>query len=430
MSWDPRQIMGALRAFGPASIAIAGAMSVRTLAQALSLWLIARVLGPDGYGAITAVVSIAGAFGYLIAFGSPLSMVNAVAKGERSLPVAWRETVAAGLASLPPLLLSYAVVALWILPAPVPPLVIACFAFAEIAVAPMCQACVYACIAADRRGDAAKLTLMPALVRLMFAAALWPIVRWSGSANALPIWSLMYLFSMIVALFLGLRYLRPLTGGSSPPLWSGLGLTTRQGLPFAAAGLTQKLAADADKALLAGLASLHAAGTYGLAYRMLEMAQMPLHAIGMSIATHLARRHGDGHRAAARELLNILPTPLAYALLAVPALFGVAWLVPWIFGPAFADASTSLKKLAFLPLLMAPRIQIQASLNAAGLQVRVATSHFAGAALGIGLNLYLIPRFGVPGAIAVAYLVESCVLAVQGLTMHYACRREHEAGVR
>ena len=141
-----------MRAFGPASAAIAGAVAARTLAQALSLWLIARALGPDGYGAITAVVAIAGAFGYLLAFGSPLSMVNAVAKGERSLPMAWLETMAAGLASVPLLLLSYTAVALWILPAPVPLLITVCFAFAEIAVMPMCQACVYACIAADRRG--------------------------------------------------------------------------------------------------------------------------------------------------------------------------------------------------------------------------------------------------------------------------------------
>lgn len=419
-----RRIIQALRAFGPASAAIAGAMAARTLAQALSLWLIARALGPDGYGAITAVVSIAAAFGYLLAFGSPLSMVNAVAKGERSLPVAWRETLAAGLASVPLLLLSYAAVALWILPAPVPLLVAACFAFAEIAVMPMCQACVYACIAADRRGDAAKLTLMPALVRLAFAAALWPTVRWIGPADALPIWSLMYMLSALLALFLSLRHLRPLTGGSLSPLWSGLGSTIRQGMPFAAAGLAQKLAADADKALLAGLASLHAAGIYGLAYRMLEMAQMPLQALGMTIVTHMARRHEQGHRAATRELMHILPIPIAYAVLAVPALFGVAWLVPWVFGTAFASASTSIKALAFLPLIMAPRIQVQASLNAAGLQAKVAASHFAGAALGISMNLYLIPRFGILGAIIVAYAVESTVLLFQCLVVRSACTRE------
>lgn len=419
-----KRVIEALRAFGPASAAIAGAMAARTLAQALSLWLIARALGPDGYGAITAVVAIAGAFGYLLAFGSPLSMVNAVAKGERSLPMAWRETMAAGLASVPLLLLSYTAVALWILPAPVPLLITACFAFAEIAVMPMCQACVYACIAADRRGDAAKLTLMPALVRLVFAVALWPAVRWTGPADALPLWSLMYLLSAFLALFLSLRHLRPLTGGNLSPLWSGLGSTTRQGLPFAAAGLAQKLAADADKALLAGLSSLHAAGIYGLAYRMLEMAQMPLQALGMTIVTHMARRHEHGHRAATRELLHILPIPVAYAVLAVPSLFGVAWLVPWIFGSAFASASASIKALAFLPLIMAPRIQVQASLNAAGLQAKVAASHFAGAVLGVSINLYLIPRLGITGAIIVAYIVESTVLLLQSLTTRSACMRE------
>lgn len=424
MTVELKRIIEALRAFGPASAAIAGAMAARTLAQALSLWLIARALGPDGYGAITAVVAIAGAFGYLLAFGSPMSMINAVAKGERALPLAWRETVAAGLASTPMLLLSYAAVVLMVLPRAVPPLVVACFAIAEIVVMPMCQACVYACIAADRRGDAAKLTLLPALVRLAFAAALWPAMRWIGAGNALPIWSVMYLASAFLALLIALRYLRPLTQGSWPPAWHGLGPAVRQGFPFAAAGIAQKLASDADKALLASLASLHAAGIYGLAYRMLEMAQMPLQALGMAIVTHLARRHEHGHRAAMHDLLHILPIPMAYALLATPALFGVAWLIPWVFGPAFAGASAGIRALAFLPLVMAPRIQIQASLNAAGLQGRVARSHFAGAAIGIGMNLCLIPRSGMGGAIISAYFVESAVLLMQGYAMYSACARE------
>lgn len=407
-----KRVLEALRAFGPASAAIAGAMAARTLAQALSLWLIARALGPDGYGAITAVVSIAAAFGYLLAFGSPLSMINAVAKGERSLPVAWRETLAAGLASVPLLLLSYAAVALWILPAPVPLLVAACFAVAEIAVMPMCQACVYACIAADRRGDAAKLTLMPALVRLAFALALWPAVRWVGAADALPLWSLMYLLSAFLALALALRHTQKMTG-EWLPCWHGLGPAIRQGFPFAAAGLAQKLAADTDKALLASLSSLSSAGTYGLAYRMIEMAQMPLLALGMSTVTHLARHHEQGGRSAIRELSHILPIPIAYAALAAPAMFLGSWIVPWVFGPEFANSSDSIRNLALLPLLMAPRIQIQASLYAAGLQLKVAMSHFIGAAVGVVLNLSLIPRWGVAGAILTAYAVEALVLSVQ-----------------
>lgn len=422
------RVIEALRAFGPASAAIAGAMAARTLAQAISLWVIARALGPDGYGAITAVVAIAGAVGYLFAFGSPLSMINAVAKGERTLPRAWRESLAAGLTSVPLLLLTYLGVTFWVLPAPVPLIVAACFALAEIAIMPMCQACVYACIAADRRGDAARLTLLPALVRLAFALALWPLVQKVGAASALSIWSVMYLASSVLALLVALRLLRPMTQGSWPPAWHGFGPAVRQGLPFATAGIAQKLAADADKALLASMASLHAAGTYALAYRMLEMAQMPLQALGMSIVTHLARRHEHSHREGTRDLLHILPIPMVYALLAIPALLGLAWLIPWIFGPDYAGASASIRALAFLPLVMAPRIQIQASLSAAGLQGRVAMTHLAGAALGIGMNLYLIPRSGVAGAIVSAYLVESTVLVLQAYAMYSACARERALG--
>ena len=112
----PERVLAAARAFGPASIAIAGAMTARAAAQAVSLWLIARALGPTGYGAITAVVSIAGAFGYLLAFGAPLSMINEVARGNRALPEAWRGTVTAAIASIPPLILSYAVLAWFWLP--------------------------------------------------------------------------------------------------------------------------------------------------------------------------------------------------------------------------------------------------------------------------------------------------------------------------
>src|SRR3546814_16320653 len=104
-----------------------------------------------------------------------------------------------------------------VLPRAVPPLVVACFAIAEIVVMPMCQACVYACIAADRRGDAAKLTLLPALVRLAFAAALWPAMRWIGAGNALPIWSVMYLASAFLALPIALPNGRGVCGARGVP---------------------------------------------------------------------------------------------------------------------------------------------------------------------------------------------------------------------
>lgn len=398
-------------------------MAGRTLAQALSLWLIARALGPSGYGAITAVVSIAGAFGYLLAFGSPLHMVNAVARGDRDLPQSWRETIAAGVASMPLLLLSYAGIAFLLLPGSVPPLVTACFALAEIVVLPMCQACVYVCIAADRRGDAAKLTMLPAVVRLLFAVALWPIVAWLDAARALPIWSLMYLTSALASLAMSLRHVRRWTGRIGRLSWLGLRSSIREGTPFAGAGLAQKLAADADKALLAGLASLAAAGTYGLAYRMLEMAQVPLQALALSTTTHFARHHQRGHRSAAYELLHILPIPIAYAAVAAPALYVGAWLVPMVFGAQFAAATAAIQSLALLPLIMAPRIQTQAALNAAGMQGKVAASHATGAVTGIVINLFAIPRWGIAGAIAAAYTVETLLLALQAGILIAAARR-------
>jgi len=418
------RILAAARAFGPASVAIAGAMVARAAAQALSLWLIARALGPSGYGAITAVVSIAGAFGYLLAFGAPLSMINGVARGEHTLPEAWRDTVAAAIASIPFLLLSYAGLAWFVLPRSVPLVVAACFALAEIAVLPMCQACVYASLAAERRGDAARLTLLPAMVRLLFAAALWPIVSWFDPERSLAIWSFMYLASALLALALALRHVRPVTHGDPHRPRAGLKPTIREGLPFAISALLQKISADADKALVASLVSLAATGTYGLAYRMIEMAQMPLHALAMTTTTHFARHRQRGHRAAASELLHILPLPLLYALFAVPSLFAVARLIPWLFGPGFASASGNIDRMALLPLVMAPRIQIQAALNAAGMQRQVAASHFAGAALGITINLCLLRQWGVGAAIAAAYCVETLLLLLQARVLYSACKRQ------
>ena len=418
-----RRTLEALRLFGPASAAIAGAMVTRAATQALSLWIVARALGPEGYGAITAIVSVAGAFGYLLAFGAPLHMVNAVARHERDLPQAWREMLAAAMASLPLLLLSYWALAA-LLPGSIPVVVTACFALAEIAVLPMCQACVYACIAADKRIDAAWLTMVPAVLRLVFAAALWPVVFWLDPERALPVWALLYVAAGLLALAVAIGHIRPWVGRNHRPAWAGLPTAMREGCPFALAGLAQKLASDADKAMLASLASLHAAGTYGLAYRMIEMSQMPLHALGMTTTTHFARRREHGMRVAAHDLIHILPIPMLYAALAVPVLLGAAWLVPSLFGAAFAPASTIIRQMALLPVVMAPRIQIQATLNAAGMQRQVALTHFTGAALGIGLNLFLIPRWGLQGAVTAAYAVEGLVLLLQVLALYSSCRRQ------
>jgi O-antigen/teichoic acid export membrane protein len=187
--------------------------------------------------------------------------------------------------------------------------------------------------------------------------------------------------------------------GSPKPLRAQTGKEFKEGLWFVVSPATQTINNDADKLLLARMASLSTAGIYGAAYRVLSASFLPVQALLTVTYPHFFQQGSKGVRQTARFAARWLPLALGYSLVAGVALFAAAPMIARILGPDYAQSAIVLRQLAVLPLLKAFQYFLADALSGADFQALRVGLQCVAAALNVALNLLWIPRFGWQGAI-------------------------------
>lgn len=187
-----------------------------------------------------------------------------------------------------------------------------------------------------------------------------------------------------------------------PQLW-------REGVPFAVGALSFRIQAEFNKPVLAHLSYVDA-GVFSIAQRAVDMASLPLIAMQETLWPR-AFVDADPHRRLRHALLAMLVFAVALGVLLVLA---ARWL-PLLLGPGFEEAVSALQWLAWLPAIQMLRNVGNARLIIAGQSHRLSRVYIVGALAGAALSLMLIPRFGLFGAVLVAYGTEFVLIAVQRL---------------
>src|SRR5277367_2213572 len=117
------------------------------------------------------------------------------------------------------------------------------------------------------------------------------------------------------------------------------------GFSFSLSSSSISIYNDIDKTFLAGAGQLYAAGIYSAAYRMIDVASVPIYAIYAAATPRFFRKgeHGIGDTwiLAAQLLRRTVPYGVGMALL----LFAGASLVPYLFGESFRDSVEALRWL-------------------------------------------------------------------------------------
>ncbi len=395
-------------------------MGLRTAAQAGVFLVIARVLGVQAYGAYAAVLAVAGTLGTFSGFGVPMLMLRDVARDPASFPVAWGRTLAAIGVSIPTLAGIYGVLAWAILPTGLSWFAVGLIGFAELAFGPLALAGVNAYQGHERIGRAGRLVLVPILVRLLAALALLPLALYIPASMRLVAWSTLYavaaLFAAVYAVWLVYRDFGPPIRPEARELRASLG----EGVTFAFGGAALKLYMDIDKTMLARLSTLEAAGAYSAAYRVVDMALLPVNALLAATLPRFFRAGESDVGASLRYGWRILPLPLLYTVSIAAALYvGAQWL-PLLLGASYQLAVNALQWLCWLPLIGLARLLLQLLLTSADRQREVAAVLGLGAALNIVLNLGLIPLWSWRGAVLSTYAAEVVMaLAFSRLAWRY-----------
>jgi O-antigen/teichoic acid export membrane protein len=365
----------------------------RLVVQALYFFLMARALGPRQYGAFVAVAAAVAIAYPFVGNGSGNLMVKHVARDRRLLPEylgnALFMTLATGL------LLSVLVVpaGLAVLPRAIPAAVILLVTASDLVVYRFVDVACLAFQSVERLGWTANLNLFASLMRLAGIAAVVLFGRPTVVA-----WSVAYLATSAVCALVALCCV---FSKLARPAFSGLGRIggeLREGFCFSTSLSAQTIYNDVDKTMLARLATLEAAGIYAAAYRLIDMAFLPVRAL-LAAAYPSFFRHGEGGVGGSlRFARRLLPRPLIYSAAVATGMALAAPMVPRILGAEYARTTEALRWLSLLPVLKTIHYFAADALTGAGHQALRTLVQVIVAGFNIVLNLWVIPAYSWRGA--------------------------------
>jgi antigen flippase len=179
-------------------------------------------------------------------------------------------------------------------------------------------------------------------------------------------------------------------------------------MTFATLSLTQ-VVQRVDVLLVAGIRGSSAAGRYAVAVQLLELLIVVPGALGFVLFRRGARASEHHWRDAMRALrwvVGIQAVAAAVLFLAAPEVIAV------VYGDRYRGATVALRWLMPGAVMLGAQTVASNYIASRGRPKSVLVAWAAGAIIGIGLNLLLIPRYGIAGAAGVSSLAFSVVLAI------------------
>jgi O-antigen/teichoic acid export membrane protein len=171
-----------------------------------------------------------------------------------------------------------------------------------------------------------------------------------------------------------------------------------EGFGFSFASSTASVYNDIDKTMLSHYGMNLANGIYTMAYRVIDIATIPVTALRDAAVPRLFQRGHAGIAPTAELCYRLLKRALPVSVLVAGAIFVTAPLLPHFLGKSFAESVIALRWLCLLPVFRSVHQMTGSALMGAGLQNYRTTTQLIAAAFNFGANLWLIPHFGWQGA--------------------------------
>ncbi|WP_323753986.1 lipopolysaccharide biosynthesis protein [Marinobacter sp.] len=337
-------------------------LGLRLLVQAGTLLLVARMLGPEEFGAFAGIAALAMLVGTLATFGTHLVLLAGISKDrtqrKQILSYALPTTLLCGVVLLSVFLL---ICELMLQTERVGWNVLLAIGVAEIFLIPMLGLVVAEFLAAENTARAQMLQILPLILRLMVAL----VVVGGELGEPLSIYAYGYCVVAAIALFAAINCM--------PRPWPHFaywrwptGQELYESASYAVLNVTAIGPSEFDKALAARLLPLPVAGLYAAAARVVGAVSLPVIALMLSALPRLFRDGGNGTYRSARLLWWIFWATVLYGTgLAFILWWGASSFV-WLFGDVYHGVDEVIRWLCFAVPGMALRIAAGNVLMAVG----------------------------------------------------------------
>ena len=292
---------------------------LRLLVQATYFVLIARALGAEGLGAFMGVVALVNIASPFAGLGIGNLLIKNVSRDASLLACCWGNALLVTLVTASVLFVLVMVFWYLALAASIPGSLVFVVAISDLFFGRLVDISGQAYMAFQRLGRTAQFQVMLSVLR--FAAAL---VFLTLSPGRLPVdWSMYYLggtaISAVVAVTLVSREL-----GTPRLALERIRPELKEGFYFAIGMSAQGIYNDIDKTMLVRLSSLSAAGIYAAAYRLIDVAFLPVRSLLWASYARFFQHGVAGLRGTLGFAKRLLPVAGGYGLAVGAGLFIVA----------------------------------------------------------------------------------------------------------
>jgi len=370
-----------------------GGFGMRLLIQAAYFIIIARCLGPGQYGGFVAATALTGVISPFVGLGCGPLLIKNVARDRRLFSEYWGNGLMMTLVSGSVLVFFAMALCRLVLPRSIPMLVIALISVSDLIFVKILDMGTWAFQGVERLSGNAQLNVLVSLTRLFGIAGLALGVSHPG----VMAWSAVYLAGSILAAVIAVVWVTLSLGRPKLALHRIRG-EGAEGCYFSVSLSAMTIYNDIDKTMVARLATLEAAGVYAAAYRLIDVAFIPVRALLSATLPGFFRTGAEGLSASMRYGKRMLMKALPYSLFAFAACMIGAPLAPHILGRQYADVTEALRWLAFLPVLRTLHYFIADALTGAGHQGTRTLVQTGVAAFNVLINLWIIPAYGWRGA--------------------------------
>jgi O-antigen/teichoic acid export membrane protein len=189
-----------------------------------------------------------------------------------------------------------------------------------------------------------------------------------------------------------------------------------EGFVFAVSGSTTSVYNDIDKVMLGHYGMAVANGVYTMAYRVVNIATMPIMSVQAAAFPRFFREGVNGVKATEPLARKILKRTILIGAASSLGMFLVAPLIPHLVGKGFMQSVSALRWLCLIPVFRCLHVGAGDAMAGAGYQKFRLASQLVAAGGNFGMNLYLIPRYSWWGA-AIASLLTDGSLAIMSWTV-------------
>ncbi len=345
-----------------ATIRTSAVLGLRLAVQTGNLLLVARLLGPQQFGAFAGVAALAVLLGTLSTFGTHLVLLAEMSKNPahraQVLPYAMPTTLLCGTLLLTAFLLICALVLHrsgigW-------PILLA-IGVAEMLLQPLSALAAVELLATGHTVRSQLLQTLPLILRLVAASVVFAL----RPPDALVMYGYGYCIATAIALAVTVKYMPEIW--PHPRQWRRpTGRELRESASFAALNITAMGPAELDKTLAIRLLPLAAAGLYAAGARVVGAVTLPVIALMLSAMPRLFREGLNQPQRTAHLLRWIFGATALYGVALAIALWWCAPVFALLLGDKYGGVDEAIRWLCIAVPGMALRIALGNVLMALG----------------------------------------------------------------